>query len=83
MAVIAVTHDTPQDYDTDINQASVTLECSVAGFHVYMRVTRGGVILGDWKIMADAPPVQFTVIRHDNVRIQMPTGTGTMIVNRI
>ncbi len=83
MAVIAVTHDAPQVYDADINQPSVTLECSVVGFHVYMRIIRDGGILGDWKIIDGAPPLQFTVIRNDTVMIQLPTGTGTMTVNRI
>jgi len=83
MAVIPVTHDTAQDYDTDINQASVTLEASVVGFHVYMRITRAGVTLGDWKILDGAPPAQFTVIRHDSVVVQLPCGTGTITVNRV
>ena len=83
MAVIAVTHDTPQVYDADINQASVTLECSVVGFHVYIRVERGGSILGDFKVIDGAAPIQIALIRHDKVTIQLPCGTGTMTVNRL
>jgi len=82
MAVIAVTHDTPQVYDADINQPTVDLQCSVVGFHVYMRVTRAGVI-GDWKIRDGAPPVVINLIRHDSVLILLPTGTGTMTVTRL
>ena len=83
MAVIAVTHDVAQVYDADINQPTVNLECSVVGFHVYIEITRGGVILGDWKIIDGAPPVVINLIRHDNVVILLPCGTGTMNVTRL
>ena len=83
MAIIAVTHDVPQDYDADVNQATVNMECSVVGFHVYVRVIRNAVILGDWKVIDGAPPIVINLIRHDHVILQLPTGTGTMTVNRI
>ena len=83
MADIAVTHDTPQDYDADVNQPTVTFECSVVGFHVYIRIIRDGIILCDWKIRDGFPPLQFTVIRHDHVIVQLPCGTGVMTVNRL
>ena len=83
MAVIAVTHDVAQDYDTDINQPTVNLECSVVGFHVYVQVIRAAVILGDWKVIDGAPPIIINLIRHDYVKILLPCGTGTMTVTRL
>lgn len=83
MAVIAVTHDTPQVYDNDVNQATVNLQCSVTGFHVYVRVTRGGTILGDFKVFDGAAPMLIALIRHDQVVIQLPCGTGTMNVTKL
>lgn len=83
MAVIPVTHDVPFDYDTDINQPVVDLECSVVGFHVYVNVTRAGVILGTWKVIDGAAPIIINLIRHDYVQVLLPCGTGTMTVNRL
>ena len=78
--MLHVTKDTPSVNFVNVNRdMDVFVDCTTVGFSVYMRVIRGGVIVGDTKVLHGAS-LTMSLLKDDVVEAR-PTGTGDIQVN--